>query len=60
MSDNRFDAVEKEQLAAQVVALMNAHFHRPTAEEKRFILRLAADQLNEAEVRAAAAAPEGL
>ena len=43
---DRFGAVEQEQLAAQVVAVMDAHFHRPTAEEKNRILKLAADQIS--------------
>jgi len=42
----RFDAIEQEQLAAQVVAVMEAHFHRPTAEEKNRILKLAAEQIS--------------
>jgi hypothetical protein len=42
----RFDVVEQEQLAAQVVAVMDAHFHRPTAEEKNRVLKLAAEQIS--------------
>jgi hypothetical protein len=42
----RFDVVEQEQLAAQVVAVMDAHFHRPTAQEKNRILQLAAEQIS--------------
>jgi hypothetical protein len=45
---NRFDSVDQEQLAAQVVAVMDSHFQRPTADQKRRILRLA-----EAQIRAA-------
>ena len=44
----RFDVVEQEQLAAQVVALMDAHFQRPTVEQKNRILRLASDQIRAA------------
>jgi hypothetical protein len=41
----RFDLLDQEQLAAQLVAIMDAHFQRPSAGEKRHILRLAADQI---------------
>ena len=47
----RFDVVEQEQLAAQVVAVIDAHFQRPTTEQKNHILRLA-----EGQIRAAARA----
>ena len=41
----RFDVVEQEQLAAQIVALMDAHFQRPTVEQKIRILNLAHQQM---------------
>jgi hypothetical protein len=41
----RFDPIDQEQLAAQVVALMDAHFQRPSIEEKSRILNLAAQQI---------------
>ena len=41
----RFDLIDQEQLAAQLVALMDGHFHRPDADEKARILRLAASQI---------------
>lgn len=44
----RFDAIDQEQLAAQLIAMMNAHFHRPNDDEKRHILILAARQLETA------------
>ena len=40
-----FNAIAREQLAAQLVAIMDAHFHRPTLEEKQRILELAARQI---------------
>ena len=46
----RFDVVEQEQLAAQVVALMDAHFQRPTAEQKKRILKLAVGQITATEL----------
>jgi len=42
----RFDVVEQEQLAAQIVALMDAHFQRPTVEQKIRILNLAHQQIS--------------
>jgi hypothetical protein len=45
---NRFDLIDQEQLAAQVVAIMNAHFHRPSDDEKREILSLATQQIRAA------------
>jgi len=42
---NRFDVIDREQLAAQIVAVMNAHFHRPDYAEKRHILYVAERQL---------------
>lgn len=41
----RFDVVEQEQLAAQLIAVMQAHFQRPSPDQMRRILRLAADQI---------------
>jgi len=49
---DRFDVVEQEQLAAQIVAVMDAHFQRPTAEQKRHILNLAEGQIRAAATRA--------
>jgi hypothetical protein len=37
----RFDEIDREQLAAQIVSVMDAHFQRPSTEEKRHILRVA-------------------
>lgn len=54
---DRFDLIDQEQLAAQVVAIINAHFQRPTADEKHHILRLAADQIRAAEVLKSARFP---
>lgn len=45
VENDRFDVVDKEQLAAQVVAIIDAHFTRPTADQKRLILRLAESQI---------------
>jgi hypothetical protein len=42
---DRFDLVDQEQLAAQLVAVMDAHFQRPDSQKKRHILRLAANQI---------------
>lgn len=42
---NRFDEIDQEQLAAQLVAVMDAHFQRPTVAEKQNILDRAARQL---------------
>lgn len=42
---DRFDVVEQEQLAAQIVAVMDAHFQRLTADQKRHILSLAEGQI---------------
>lgn len=38
--------IEREQIAAQLVALMDAHFSRPDAGEKRIVLRLADEQIS--------------
>lgn len=46
---HRFYLIDQEQLAAQIVAVMNAHLARPTAEEKRGILRLAERQITDGE-----------
>jgi hypothetical protein len=43
---NRFDEIDREQLAAQLVAVLDAHFQRPTPEEKRHILQLADRQIS--------------
>ena len=45
MDQDRFDVVDQEQLAAQVVAVMDAHFQRPSADQKRLILKLAEGQI---------------
>jgi len=42
---DRFDLVRQEQLAAQLVAVMDAHFTRPTTEQKKRILKLAEGQI---------------
>jgi hypothetical protein len=42
---HRFDVIDQEQLAAQVVAIMDAHFQRPSRTEKLHILKLASQQL---------------
>ena len=44
----RFDVIDREQLAAQIVAVMDAHFQRPSPEEKARILRLAEQQVKAA------------
>jgi hypothetical protein len=44
-SQYRLDPVAQEQLAAQIVAVMNAHFKRPSAGEKTRILQLASEQI---------------
>jgi hypothetical protein len=46
MERNRFDAIDREQLAAQLVAIMDAHFQRPSSAEKRRILVLAGAQIS--------------
>ena len=45
MDQDRFDIEDREQLAAQVVAVMDAHFQRPTPDQKRHILKLAEGQI---------------
>lgn len=45
-----FDIIDQEQLAAQLVALMDAHFQRPSATEKRAILVKAGRQIQDAQV----------
>ena len=42
----KFDLLDQEMLAAQVVAIMNAHFERPDVEQKLRILELARQQVN--------------
>jgi hypothetical protein len=49
MERNRFDLIDQEQLAAQLVAVMDAHFQRPDAAEKRRILALAEGQISAAQ-----------
>jgi hypothetical protein len=49
---SRFDLIDQEQLAAQMVAVMSAHFQRPTAPEKLRVLDLAIQQVR-AEAEAA-------
>lgn len=41
----RFNEIDREQLAAQLVAVMDAHFLRPTTAEKQSILERASRQL---------------
>jgi hypothetical protein len=41
----KFGLIEKEQLAAQAVAVLDAHFKRPTCEEKLAILKAACQQV---------------
>lgn len=53
----RFDPIDQEQLAAQVVALMDAHFQRPSVEEKRAILTKAEKQIQGAILAAALREP---
>jgi hypothetical protein len=45
MEQDRFDLIDQEQLAAQVVAVMDSHFQRPTAEQKQHVLKLAETQI---------------
>ena len=42
------NVIEKEQLAAQMVAVMDAHFSRPDAEQKKRLLNLASQQIDAA------------
>lgn len=42
---SRFGLIEQEQLAAQVVAILDAHFKRPNADEKLTILNAARQQV---------------
>jgi hypothetical protein len=53
------NCVEEEQLAAQMVAVMDAHFRRPNSEIKNTILRLASEQVKAAEQVRAQQAPCG-
>jgi hypothetical protein len=41
----RFDLIDQEMLASQVVAIMDAHWCRPDAAQKRDILRRAEQQI---------------
>jgi hypothetical protein len=54
---NRFDLLDQEQLAAQIVAIMDAHFQRPSLAEKKAILRLASGQIDAAAMCPADLAP---
>ncbi len=42
---HRFDVIDQEQLAAQIVAVMEAHFQRPKIDEQLSVLRLAIHQV---------------
>jgi hypothetical protein len=42
---HRFDVIDQEQLAAQIVAIMEAHFQRPRTDEQLYVLRLATQQI---------------
>jgi hypothetical protein len=57
--ESRLGLVEQEQLAAQVVAVMDACFKRPTAEEKSRILYLAGEQINAASTLSSQSAVTG-
>lgn len=39
------DLIRREQLAAQIVAIMQADFHRPGLDERREILKCADGQI---------------
>lgn len=55
--DCRLDVLAQEQLAAQIVSVMDAHFKRPEADEKKYILSLAAQQIRaQQEIQVGAAA----
>ena len=41
----KIDPIIKEQLAAQAVAIMDAHFTRPSAEQKLTVLEAAERQV---------------
>jgi hypothetical protein len=41
----RFDLIDQEMLASQVVAIMDAHWARPNAAQKKDILRRAEQQI---------------
>jgi hypothetical protein len=41
----KFGLIEKEQLAAQMLAVLDAHFKRPDCEEKLAILNVARQQV---------------
>jgi hypothetical protein len=47
---DRFDPIDQEQLAAQVVAIMDAHWARPSAEQKKDILGKAERQIEAGEL----------
>jgi hypothetical protein len=44
----KFDLIDQEIVASQVVAIMDAHWARPDAEQKRYILRRAEQQIEAA------------
>jgi hypothetical protein len=41
----KFGLIEQDQMAAQVVAILDAHFKRPNADEKLEILKAARQQV---------------
>jgi hypothetical protein len=49
------DAVQREQLAAQIVAVMQSAFARPSPTEMRHIMRLADEQITAQEITASQA-----
>lgn len=51
---HRFDIIDQEQMAAQLVAVMDAHLQRPSADEKYHILSLARGQIESERMRVAA------
>jgi hypothetical protein len=55
---NRFDLIDQEMLASQVVAIMDAHWARPDATQKRDILRRAERQIGDGFRVGSPASPE--
>jgi hypothetical protein len=47
MSHHHFDLIDREILASQIVAIMNAHWCCPDAAQKREILRRAERQIED-------------
>jgi hypothetical protein len=47
MAENpsKFDLIEQEQLAAQMLAVLDAHFKRPDCDEKLMIIKVAHQQI---------------